>query len=218
LSTQAKADAGKPGSSCPKGFLVSNTEFSERPICTASAEYQKAKLEQLQAECRPDAEKQQFADQVVLKTCLCEHLGNGALIALGVVKPSNSPQAICPGPNIAWFDRIYSLQEMVDHIYGRGESLVPAERPHMFAKEITMYVDYFERLLGTCKYTQREIATLREYKENLDRGISYCLELSESEPYEGENLASIPTCVLRERSRLDGLFEQFEHSIQALAA
>ena len=38
--TTNQAEIGDPGSPCPKGFLVSNTEFSEVPICTASKEYQ----------------------------------------------------------------------------------------------------------------------------------------------------------------------------------
>ncbi|MDX1642373.1 MAG: hypothetical protein R3220_11785, partial [Balneolaceae bacterium] len=38
--TTELVEKGKPGSKCPKGFLVSNTEFTEEPICTASAEYQ----------------------------------------------------------------------------------------------------------------------------------------------------------------------------------
>ena len=38
--TASQVEIGDPGSPCPKGFLVSNTEFSEVPICTASKEYQ----------------------------------------------------------------------------------------------------------------------------------------------------------------------------------
>ena len=36
---------GKPGSRCPKGYLVSNTEFTDKPICTASRAFQRRKLE-----------------------------------------------------------------------------------------------------------------------------------------------------------------------------
>ncbi len=43
------AERGKPGSSCPKKFLISNTEFSTKPICTASVKYQSQKIEQLNA-------------------------------------------------------------------------------------------------------------------------------------------------------------------------
>src|SRR5690606_14018574 len=38
---------GRPGSPCKKKFLVSNTEFTEKPICTASREYQSLKIKEL---------------------------------------------------------------------------------------------------------------------------------------------------------------------------
>jgi hypothetical protein len=216
--TRTNAEEGKPGSTCPKGHLVSSTEFTEKPICTASSEYQTEKLKQIASMNIPEQEKEHLVKGVVARVCLCEHLGNGALISLGIVKPSVSPQAICPGPNIAWFDRIYTLRELVDHIYGRIKSLVPKERPHMFAKEIEMYVDYYERLIAKCTYSQREISTLREYKDNLQHGMDFCLEIAEQKPYEDENLASIPPCVEEQRERLQTLYEHFEHSAMAIVA
>src|SRR5690606_4964728 len=38
---------GVPGSPCTKKYLVSNTEFTEEPICTASRVYQHAKIKEL---------------------------------------------------------------------------------------------------------------------------------------------------------------------------
>ena len=213
ISIRKKADAGKPGSPCPKGFLVSNTEFTTLPICLASSEYQDQKLKELEASQLSAAEKEEARADIVDKACLCEHLGNGALIALGIVAESNSPQAICPGPNIAWFKKLYTLKEMVDHIYGRGESLVPPERPHMFAKEIEMYVDYFEKVVQRCTYTEMEVKKLREFKTNLENGMDLCLRFAEKVPYEGENLASIPRCVEKERARLNTIFAEFENEM-----
>ncbi len=189
--TKQKAESGKPGSACPKGFLVSNTEYTEKPICLASTEYQELKLKEVEESNLTDAAKKARWNQIVIKSCICDHLGNGALIALGILPEHKAPQSICPGPNIAWFNRLYSLQEMVDHIYGRSESLVPAERPHMFAKEIVMYVDYFGKLVEKCTFAPVEIKTLREYKENMEDGIRYCLEIADSKAYPGENLDSI---------------------------
>ena len=40
--------AGRPGSPCKKKYLVSNTEFTSEPICTASRQYQHLKIKQLQ--------------------------------------------------------------------------------------------------------------------------------------------------------------------------
>src|SRR5690606_2108832 len=143
---QERIEKGKPGSPCPKGFLEADTEFTEQPICTASSQYQILKLDQIYHLEIPEEEKEEMRDEVLDKACLCDHLGNGALVTLGIRSPQKAPQAICPGPNIAWFNREYSLQEMVDHIYGRKASLVSAERPHMFANEIILYVDYVEKL------------------------------------------------------------------------
>jgi hypothetical protein len=210
IHTRQSAAEGKPGSPCPKGFLVSNTEFTPTPICLASTEYQTKKLAQIADLDLDDSEKERRQQEVLEKTCLCEHLGNGALIALGVVPERKHPQAICPGPNIAWFDRLYSLTEMVDHIYGRGPSLVPPQRPHMFAKEVVMYVDYFEKLVNRCGYTLRETKTIREFYQNLESSLDFCLSIASEQPYENENLASIPPCVERERARLRQVHARFE--------
>ncbi|MBU4258483.1 MAG: hypothetical protein KKI12_02660 [Proteobacteria bacterium] len=211
--TSKKAAEGNPGSPCRKKFLVSNTEFTKLPICLASKQYQKMKLEEINKQVLSEQEKEKCKEKIIEKTCICNHLGNGALIALGISKEENSPQSICPGPNIAWFNRIYTLKEMVDHIYGRGPSLVPSERPHMFAKEIEMYVDYFERQVNNCDCSPTEVKTLKEFKENLEKGMNLCLSIAQKQPFEGENLASIPPCVEKQKTRLESIYSDFEKLI-----
>ncbi|HKK45153.1 MAG TPA: hypothetical protein VJ964_06495, partial [Balneolaceae bacterium] len=207
---EKRIEKGKPGSQCPKGFLEFNTEFTENPICTASNQYQLLKLDQINHMEIEDSEKEKLRDKILDKACLCDHLGNGALIDLGILAERRAPQAICPGPNIAWFDREYTLKEMVDHIYGRRESLVPEERPHMFAKEMVMYVDYFKDLVEDSEGTENEFKKLRKFKNNLEKGMDYCLEIAGSESYEYENLQSISRTVKKQRSRLQGIFENLE--------
>ena len=198
-------EKGKPGSKCPKGFLVSNTEFTENPICTASAQYQILKINQINESDLPLDKKEQEKNSVVDKTCLCTNLGTGSLIRLGIMKPTYGRQAICPGPNIAWFNRSYSLDEMVDHIYGRIESLVPQERPHMFAKELEMYVDYMETLMQQIDPDGPEMRKMVKMRKNLDEGMEFCLQIADQKPYENENLASIKTAVERSKQRLNNL-------------
>ncbi len=198
----------KPGSPCPKGFLESNTEFTENPICTASNQYQLLKISQINESDMPDDKKEKQRAKVLDKACLCDHLGNGALISLGILKEHRAPQAICPGPNIAWFDRQYSLQEMVDHIYGRTESLVPSERPHMFAKELVMYVDYFEELIEQSEDLTADQRSLTRFKNNLESGMDLCLEIARSDSYENENLGSIPKTIAEQRPRLHQLYDR----------
>lgn len=200
-----RIEEGKPGSQCPKGFLESNTEFTEQPICTASIQYQLLKLDQIQHSDMDEKAKEQAKEVVFDKACLCEHLGNGALISLGIVKLGKSPQAICPGPNIAWFDRQYSLKEMVNHIYGRGKSLVSSERPHMFAKEIVLYVDYFKQLIAQFDGSTGAQKKLTRFVNNLEEGMDYCLELSGLTSYKDENLLSIPAVVSEQRARLQNM-------------
>jgi hypothetical protein len=208
--TRKRVAEGRPGSPCPKSILVSDTEFTEKPICLASREYQKTKLKEIENMDISVDEKARLCKTVVEKTCICDHLGNGALITLGIAKEENSPQSICPGPNIEWFGKFYTLVEMVDHIYGRGSSLVSSKRPHMFAKEIVMYVDYFERMVADSSLTPSSIKALLEFKNNLEAGLDFCLEIAHKPPYPGENLASILDCVEREKIRLKSIYNGFE--------
>lgn len=195
----------KPGSKCPKGYLVSNTEFTDEPICTASMQYQLLKIDQIRESEGADHEKEGAIDEVLEKDCLCEHLGTGALIRLGILKPSYGRQTICPGPNIAWFDRSFSLEEMVDHIYGRGPSLVPEERPHMFANELVMYVDYLEEMIRNSAADGRR--KVEKFASNLEKGMEECLRIAQSKRYGDENLDSLEKTVRRQRERLESLME-----------
>ncbi|WP_340102485.1 hypothetical protein [Rhodohalobacter sp. 8-1] len=208
IHTKELVAKGKPGSKCPKGFLVSNTEFTENPICTASAEYQILKISSIHESDLPDEDKEKQKNRVMEKTCLCTNLGTGSLIRLGIMKPTYGRQAICPGPNIAWFSREYSLDEMVDHIYGRGESLVPEDRPHMFAKELVMYVDYVSELATQIgPEDKKQWRRLGKMRNNLEKGIDLCMEISAKKPYRDENLVSLKKTVEEQRLRLTILFE-----------
>ncbi|MFP3896686.1 MAG: hypothetical protein ACLFV5_07615 [Anaerolineales bacterium] len=211
--THERIAAGTPGSPCPKGFARLNTEYTERPLCISSRAYQKRKLAEIAEMDITEEERERLRDQVVQKTCICDHLGNGALITLGLAKESEAPQAICPGPNIRWFEGTFSLEEMVDHIYGRIPSLVPAERPHMFAQEVVLNVDFFEKQLENA--SSEKIASLEETAANLQKSMDLCLELAAEQPYEDENLASIPPCIARQRERLNALCAQLRASAPA---
>ena len=205
--TQNRIDEGKPGSPCPKGFLVSNLEFSEKEMCTASRFYQKRKLEELDESEQNQDTIDKAKSAVMKKTCICDHLGNGALISLGMAEPAKAPQSICPGPNIAWFTRRYTLKEMIGHIYGKQECLVSKARPHMFGHEIKMYVDYFkDRIIED---PNRDVAYIEKFKNNLLDGMDYCLE-EFKEAYPDENLATLPDIVHRERIRLQKFYAEYQ--------
>jgi len=206
--TKDRAESGRPGSACPKGFLISDKQYTDKPICTASRQFQKSKFEEITALQIPDFEKDKLKNSMFEKVCLCDHLANGALIKLGISPKSRSPQSICPGPNIVWFNRQYSLLEMTDHIYGRCESLVSAERPHMFCQELELYVNYYEKLIGTIGSSDAEIKYLEIFKENLENGIEYILNISEGTAYPNENLESIPGFVKVQHDRLKQIYAE----------
>jgi hypothetical protein len=205
--THLQIEKGKPGSACPKGYLVSNTEFTTKPICTASKEYQALKLKALGYETIPPVnDPDPVVRYVYAKQCICDQLGNGALIEMGETA-ARQPVSVCPGPNIAYFDRQYSLVEMIDHIYGRGESLVPADRPHMFAKDLRLYLDYFERLVNKhVTLGEPSLDYLREFKENLEAGMGYYEPLLAGTPLPGENLNALSAEIGVQSLRLEELW------------
>jgi len=212
---QKQIAAGKPGSPCVKGFLQNNTEFSEAPVCKASRFYQERKLKQIEESDASEEQKEKLRKDVYAKQCICDHLGNSGLIFFGAEKTEEAPQAICPGPNIAWFNRSYDMQEMIDHIYGRVADLTPPERPHMFAKEVEMYGYWFA--LQVEKFNgDKDLATwLKTAAKNFAEGMDYCLEVASTTPFPGENLASIPPRVEIEKERLRESLSVLERKIAA---
>src|SRR5690606_18658387 len=90
-----------------------------------------------------------------------------------------SAVTICPGPNLAYFSGIYSLHEMVDHIYGRKNILNNQKRPSVFINELRLYVDYLqkemEKTLEGISSKQQKYFT--EFKNNLLKGIEYYTDL-----------------------------------------
>ncbi len=181
----------KPGSSCPKKFLSSNTEFTEKVICTASKKYQTIKLNELNLESLSSTEYQKKASQITDKACLCEGLSNAALIQYGIEhKGEKQGVAICPGPNMAYFSKELSLKEMVAHIYGKINVVDTNNRPHMFIKELHMYVDYFANKVDEFKdsLNSKNEKYLNTFQSNLNDGIEYYHNLFSSFESNKENL------------------------------
>lgn len=173
---EARLDKNRPGSPCYKKFLVSNTEFTEVPICAASRQYQHLKIKQLQEQnLLPEQLDEQLA-AITEKDCLCEGLGASALLKDGL-KPAHNLKAvsICPGPNLAYFSGVFTLQQMVDHIYGRANILNSVKRSNLFVNELRMYVQYFEDELKKSRdsLTTKKARSLQSFQANLLQGINY---------------------------------------------
>ena len=167
---------GKPGTPCTKGFLRYNTEFTEKPICTSSRQYQTLKLEQLDEMNLPEAEYKKAYEKIIEPECLCIGLSVSTMLSKGMEVKENEKVTVCPGPNLAYFSKISSLKEMVDHIYGRINLLDKGYRPHMFLKELSMYLDIFKERIEAFQETPedaKEKRNLVKFKKNLMAGIDY---------------------------------------------
>jgi hypothetical protein len=178
---QARIDSGKPGSPCTEKHLAFNTEFTNEPICTASQKYQKLKIAQLQSLGLAEAEYNRQLQEVLDKECLCIGLSNAAAINYSETFIKHLPAVnICPGPNIANFSELVSLQTMTDHIYGRKNILANNYRPHMFITELNLYISYLAGQLENGFQTNRLEEKKKYYAvfyKNLKAGIAYYQQL-----------------------------------------
>ena len=107
IEKQKRIERGIPGSPCTEKHLVSNTEFTEEPICTASSKYQKLKINQLKSLNLPEKQYEKELQTVLDKECLCVGLSNSAAIKYDQPFLKNfTAVTICPGPNIAYFSKV----------------------------------------------------------------------------------------------------------------
>jgi len=180
VQRDSRIESGKPGSPCFKKHLAFNTEFGDKPLCTASNSYQKKKIAELKTTIEDDGMLASAVKKVTEKICLCVGLANASLknYKLEMYKGMEGV-VVCPGPNLAYFSNSVSLQDMVDHIYGRTSVLNQRNRPNMFLKELKMYVDYFEEKWEEQKseISQKQIQYLEAFRSNLNSGIDYYSQL-----------------------------------------
>ena len=164
---------GKPGAPCPKKHAITNTEFTKIPICISSRNYQKRKLEHLSSEGLSDAQLDMVKKDILAKACICHDLGASAKI-INDIEPDAAP-SICCGPGIADFSKVASLEEMVGHIYGRLSLLTNSKRPHMFIRELKIYIDNFRKEIErySLELSTRTPKYFFEVKENLLKGIEH---------------------------------------------
>lgn len=177
---QAMAKEGKPGMPCSKGYLKYNTEYTDKAICTSSRQYQTKKLEELRAMNLSEQEFNTAYEKIVEPECLCIGLGSSSLLSKGIQPAQSDKVTVCPGPNLAYFSKISTLAEMTDHIYGRLNLLNEKHRPHMFLKELKMYLDIFAnrtRQYLTSSEDKKELKQLEKYQKNLLDGVAYYKEL-----------------------------------------
>lgn len=176
------------GSSCPKKLLALNKEYDSAGLCTASRKYQEIKYQELEAE-KPEltaADYIQRKEDISEKACLCVGLVNAAYLENHLeIKGEKQGVVICPGPNLAYFDREVSLSEMVRHIYGYESILADPGRPNLFINELKMYVDHLIKETSGCSgtYSGAQSKKWKAFKDNLLSGIRYYEELFSVGPF-----------------------------------
>ncbi|MBF8150826.1 hypothetical protein ITJ86_13015 [Winogradskyella sp. F6397] len=179
---QKRIANNKAGSACPKKFLALSKEFGAEGICTASKKYQDVKLQELKAK-KDDVSPSTFENakaKITEKACLCVGLANASYLENEIdIKGQEQGVVICPGPNMAYFDKEVSLSQMMQHINGNTTVLSNIDRPNMFVKELKMYVDYLKNEIATISedLTAKQIRKWTAFKSHLFDGIGYYQDL-----------------------------------------
>jgi hypothetical protein len=171
---------GKPGSKCTKRFAALSGEFSEKTICTASHQYQSLKLKELQKEDVSPEEYLSRFNKIVDKSCICVGLGTSTMLVNNLdTKTDGTGVSVCPGPNMAYFSKMMSLTEIIDHIYGRSNVITRTDRPNMFMKELKLYIDFLKNKIEETKVprTKKQENYLINFEKNLREGINYYYNL-----------------------------------------
>ncbi|MCJ8154072.1 hypothetical protein MKJ01_09905 [Chryseobacterium sp. SSA4.19] len=175
---QEKQKKNRYGSSCPKKLLALSREYAPEGMCTASKKYQDIKFRELDAEKGNLSEGliKRKMEEITEKACLCVGLVNAAYLEQNIpIKGEKQGVVICPGPNLAYFDKEVSLSEMVQHIYGNTNILSPNNRPNMFVNELKMYVDHLQKEIADHfgEITNSRMKKWNAFKNNLLQGIDY---------------------------------------------
>ncbi|MEO9849528.1 MAG: hypothetical protein ABJE80_14075 [Reichenbachiella sp.] len=200
---------GKPGSPCIKKYLAFNTEYSKKPLCTASRKYQHIKIKELEENKLPPVQYQREYRKITEKACICTGLSTPFLLENELeTGQSGEGVSICPGPNIAYFTELVSLRKMIDHIYGRANIITRNDRPHMFIKELGLYMDHFKKLmdeyaLDASKKVKNRVSS---FVKNLEAGIAYYQQLDLN--LSNEMATGFRTSLKKAQSKLELLSHQ----------
>ncbi|MBF0484317.1 MAG: hypothetical protein HQL25_06385 [Candidatus Omnitrophica bacterium] len=171
LKKNEKNAMGKPGSSCPRGYLALYPGLAKKDLCLASTAYHKLFLKNMADKKLSEEEIENERKRLVNKSCLCFDLAQGALLKYGLAKKEENSPAVCPGPNLIYFSKIVSLEEMVSHIYGRINLLENVDRPNLFIRELELYIDYI-----SCALRAGQAAGEKGFdalKENVAQAFEY---------------------------------------------
>src|SRR5690606_26676469 len=74
-----------------------------------------------------------------------------------------------------YFTGVFTLREMVDHIYGIKDILGTSSRPHLFINELNLYVKYLQKDFELHLYTldEKKRKYFSKFHKELHNGIAY---------------------------------------------
>lgn len=216
-SEQARLDRiaqGRPGSVCRKRHLAMDCTYGDVPLCTGSRAYQRKKLAELDPQ---DEHHALLVERITAPACICDDLGGAFQRADPEAAETlqTPPPAICPGPNVVNFQRTMTLDEMVDHVYGRKNVMTRRDRPHLLLREAQLYLDVAEQdisMVGTPlearrpeqleKYLDRVVEALEQYRKTfMKQGVISWWRSEEANPF-ANLLADLEQRAKRIRARL----------------
>lgn len=179
IEKQERIDAGNPGSKCPRKYLAFDKTYDDKGICSASTKYQHIKIQELNDKSLSVEDYQKAYHNITEKACICTGLSVSALLHYHLNhRIEGNGVTVCPGPNIQWFTREASLEEMTGHIYGRNNLINDSNRPHMFINELALYVRYLkENIVVKCNADEIDAKYVHSFIDNLNQGIQYYHDL-----------------------------------------
>ncbi len=206
-------DLGKPGSTCPKKYLSLNNEYGGRPICSASRGFLNKKLKDLENENLSDKDIKLRKNVLFEKSCICVGLGTSALLNYNLdTEKEGKGVSVCPGPNMAYFSKKMSLEEITKHIYVKTK-FSDAKRPNLFIKELNIYIKYIKNKFSESNkaLTKKEIKYFTNFINNLQSGISYYNRLfSEIDEFYAVSKREILKSLYTTRKELDNLTKELD--------
>ena len=206
LERKKNIKKGNPGSPCPRGFLALSNEYNAQGICTASKQFQQNKINE------SHNDKSILVEKIVEKTCLCMGLAASAVVNHDIQTRESLGVSICPGPNMAYFDKSVSLLEMIRHIYG-FENICRTDKPNMFLKELYLYLDYLKDKVKEAKsdWNIKQERYFNRFFENMNAGIDYYTILfGEIEKKYHQSTSKIITEIENAKNKLDLLISEIE--------
>ena len=207
---QEKINKDKAGSSCPKKYLALSKEFSPEGICTASRKYQTVKLKDLE-QVKDEITLKEYdkrKSKITEKSCLCVGLVNSSYLESEIpIKGEKQGVVVCPGPNLAYFDKEVSLADMVKHIYGNENVMHEENRPNIFVNELKMYVEYLKNEIEEFSddFTNAQTKKWKTFKSNLIAGVNYYENLFAETTFFKNNLKTVELQLADYKNKIVGI-------------